>query len=87
MVDSCEALHSIKPRSTYKSSNHSSFPRSCGPFAVLMAYMSEMTPMKYRSLVVMLMGASFSLSNILLPGLAWLVLPNNWDWMLADIFS
>lgn len=61
--------------------------RSCGPFAVLMAYMTEITPIKHRSLVVLLMGSSFSLANIVLPGLAWLVLPNNWDWKLGGNIS
>lgn len=52
-----------------------------------MTYASEITPTKYRSHVVILLGASFSLSNILIPGLAWIVLPNDWDWRITDNFG
>lgn len=53
----------------------------------MMTYASEITPMKYRSRVVLMLGASFSLSNIIIPALAWLVLPRDWDWMLAENFG
>ncbi|KAL7023272.1 hypothetical protein ACKWTF_012542 [Chironomus riparius] len=50
---------------------------SCGPFAVLMAYLSELHGLKYRSRVMLSTGIFFSLGNIILPSLAWLIIPNS----------
>lgn len=48
----------------------------CGPFAVLMSYISEFHGLKHRSRVMMYTGIFFSLASIILPLLAWIIIPN-----------
>ena len=62
-------------------------PRSCGPFAVMMSYTSEVMPTKYRSTVMLLLGSAFSLSNVLIPGIGMFVLPLEQSWKVTDGFS
>ncbi|XP_053949592.1 synaptic vesicle glycoprotein 2B-like isoform X2 [Anastrepha ludens] len=57
----------------------------CGPFAVLMSYLSELHGKKYRSRIVMLLGLMFSLGNILLPVVALGVLPSHWDFQILGL--
>lgn len=52
------------------------FRRICGPFAVLMSYLSEFHGLKYRSRVMMSTGIFFSIASILLPLLALVIIPN-----------
>lgn len=52
-----------------------------------MTYISEITPLRFRSKVTILVGMSFSLSNIIIPSLAWLILPQDWDFeVIAEYF-
>lgn len=46
-----------------------------GPFAVFTATLSEFHCAKYRAKVVLLMGIAFSLAQIYLPLIAWVILP------------
>lgn len=48
----------------------------CGPFAVLMSYLSELHGTKYRSRVMLSTGIFFSLGSVILPSLAWIIIPN-----------
>jgi len=43
-----------------------------------MSYISEFHGLKYRSRIMMSMGIFFSLANIMMPVLAWIVIPNPW---------
>ncbi|XP_055847645.1 synaptic vesicle glycoprotein 2A-like [Episyrphus balteatus] len=56
----------------------------CGPFAVLMSYMTEFHGTKYRARVMMVIGMLFSIATLLLPILAWIILPNTWDYSLFN---
>ncbi|ETN67437.1 synaptic vesicle protein [Anopheles darlingi] len=51
----------------------------CGPFAVLMAYLSEFHSLEHRSRVMIVLGVFYSAANMLLPGMAWLIIPQSWD--------
>ncbi|XP_011199788.3 synaptic vesicle glycoprotein 2B [Bactrocera dorsalis] len=57
----------------------------CGPFAILMSYLTELHGKKFRSRIVMLMGLMFSVGNILLPIIALTVLPKHWDFELLGL--
>lgn len=57
----------------------------CGPFAVLMAYLSEFHSLQHRSRVMMTVGIFYSIANVLLPSLAWAIIPQaGWDFTLLD---
>ncbi|XP_005183904.2 putative metabolite transport protein YwtG [Musca domestica] len=56
----------------------------CGPFAVLMTYLSEFHGNNFRSRIMMIIGVMFSMAAIMLPVLAIVVLPLNWNF---DIFN
>lgn len=57
----------------------------CGPFAVLMAYLSEFHSLQHRSRVMMMVGIFYSIANVLLPSLAWAIIPQSeWDFSLFD---
>uniref|UniRef100_A0A182VRC7 Major facilitator superfamily (MFS) profile domain-containing protein n=1 Tax=Anopheles minimus TaxID=112268 RepID=A0A182VRC7_9DIPT len=56
----------------------------CGPFAVLMAYLSEFHSLQHRSRVMIVLGVFYSAANMLLPALAWLILPQPWNLVLGD---
>ncbi|XP_026473628.1 synaptic vesicle glycoprotein 2B-like, partial [Ctenocephalides felis] len=56
----------------------------CGPFAVLMSYLSEFHGATHRSRVVLCVGMYFSLANITLPGMAWAIIPTRWVLMLPN---
>ncbi|GAB0086198.1 synaptic vesicle glycoprotein 2B-like [Sergentomyia squamirostris] len=51
---------------------------SCGPFAVLMSYVSELHGIKHRARSMLTVGTFFSVGNILLPATAWAILPQSW---------
>ncbi|ALC46518.1 CG31272, partial [Drosophila busckii] len=53
-----------------------------GPAAVLFTYLTEMHGPKYRSHVLMVVGMVTSTSCLLLPLLAWGILPRHWDYVL-----
>lgn len=54
----------------------------CGPFAVLMAYLSEFHSLEHRSRVMILVGIYYSIANVLLPSLAWIIIPQEWGFTL-----
>ncbi|XP_053680500.1 putative metabolite transport protein YwtG [Anopheles nili] len=56
----------------------------CGPFAVLMAYLSEFHSLQHRSRVMIVLGVFYSAANMLLPALAWLIIPQPWNLMVGD---
>ncbi|XP_026670925.1 synaptic vesicle glycoprotein 2B isoform X2 [Ceratina calcarata] len=49
-----------------------------GPYAALMSYLAEVHNETHRSRTYMWLGAFFSLGNISLPCIAWLILPQKW---------
>lgn len=58
-----------------------------GPFAALTAYLSELHTAKYRARVMFLFGILNCLANIIMPLLAWLVLPINLEIPLFNNYS
>ncbi|CAH1169121.1 unnamed protein product, partial [Phyllotreta striolata] len=54
-----------------------------GPFAALTAYLSEFHCAKQRARVQMILGAIFSLGNLILPVLALIILPVNMDFRVG----
>ncbi|XP_029154917.1 synaptic vesicle glycoprotein 2B-like isoform X1 [Nylanderia fulva] len=50
-----------------------------GPYAALMSYLAEIHDEVHRSRSYMWLGVFFSLGNIFLPCVAWLILPQKWD--------
>ncbi|XP_043462186.1 synaptic vesicle glycoprotein 2C-like isoform X2 [Leptopilina heterotoma] len=55
-----------------------------GPYAALMSYLAEIHSDNFRSRVYMWLGVAFSLGNITLPCLAWLIIPQSWSWNLFN---
>ncbi|XP_048512481.1 synaptic vesicle glycoprotein 2C-like isoform X2 [Athalia rosae] len=53
---------------------------SSGPFAALMSYLAEVHGEQHRSWIYMWLGVVFSIGNISVPCLAWLVIPLNFKW-------
>ncbi|XP_037029687.1 synaptic vesicle glycoprotein 2C [Bradysia coprophila] len=60
---------------------------TCGPFAVLMSYLSEFHGTDHRSRVMMVIGMFFSLATISLPALAWFVIPKSWSFQMGSLVS
>ncbi|KAH8250439.1 hypothetical protein KR038_006545 [Drosophila bunnanda] len=57
-----------------------------GPFAVLMTYLTELHGRKHRQRIMMMVGIMFSIATLTLPGLAMVILPQEWDihiWTLS----
>ncbi|KAH8325428.1 hypothetical protein KR067_011423 [Drosophila pandora] len=50
-----------------------------GPFAVLMTYLTELHGRQHRQRIMMIVGIMFSIATLTLPGLAMLILPQQWD--------
>lgn len=61
--------------------------RMCGPFAVLMSYVSEFHGIKYRASVMMIIGMSFSIATVTMPIIAWFVIPHQWVFTIGESFS
>ncbi|XP_046738742.1 uncharacterized protein LOC124407011 [Diprion similis] len=55
-----------------------------GPFAVNMTYLAEFHGAKYRSKMLLWARLFPSLGSIVLPGLAWMILPQSWSFVLFD---
>ncbi|XP_014475721.1 PREDICTED: synaptic vesicle glycoprotein 2B [Dinoponera quadriceps] len=55
-----------------------------GPYAALMSYLAEIHGETHRSRSYMWLGVFFSLGNISLPCVAWLVIPQKWDFTLLN---
>ncbi|CAK9823778.1 Synaptic vesicle glycoprotein 2B [Anthophora retusa] len=49
-----------------------------GPYAALMSYLAEVHNETHRSRTYMWLGVFFSLGNISLPCIAWLIIPQKW---------
>ncbi|KOX69091.1 Synaptic vesicle glycoprotein 2C [Melipona quadrifasciata] len=49
-----------------------------GPYAALMSYLAEIHNNTHRSRTYMWLGVFFSLGNISLPCIAWLIIPQKW---------
>lgn len=56
----------------------------CGPFAVLMSYISEFHGTNHRSRVMMVIGMFFSLATISLPAIAWFIIPKSWTFNFGN---
>ncbi|XP_076644720.1 synaptic vesicle glycoprotein 2B isoform X1 [Halictus rubicundus] len=50
-----------------------------GPYAALMSYLAEVHNETHRSRTYMWLGVFFSLGNISLPCIAWLIIPQKWN--------
>ncbi|XP_043489592.1 synaptic vesicle glycoprotein 2B-like [Polistes fuscatus] len=57
-----------------------------GPYAALMSYLAEIHDENHRSRTYMWLGVYFSLGNISLPCIAWLILPQKWNWSIFHGF-
>ena len=57
----------------------------CGPFAVLMSYLTEFHGTEYRPRIMMLIGIMFSTASIGLPVLALFILPQSWDFQIFNM--
>ncbi|XP_075145758.1 uncharacterized protein LOC142220469 isoform X2 [Haematobia irritans] len=55
-----------------------------GPGAVLFTYLTELHGSKHRPTVLMILGMITSLGTLLLPILAWLILPRDWEFVIED---
>ncbi|KAI4457405.1 synaptic vesicle glycoprotein 2 [Holotrichia oblita] len=55
-----------------------------GPFAALTTAVSEFHCAKYRARVIMVLGVIYSFAQFLIPGLAWLVIPQHIDYDLLN---
>lgn len=58
-----------------------------GPGAVLFTYLTELHGPKYRPRVLMVLGMVQSLGTLILPILAWLVLPQDWEYVFFGSFN
>lgn len=57
----------------------------CGPFAVLISYLSEFHGSNFRSRIMMIIGVMFSMAAIMLPVVALTILPNDWNWDILNM--
>lgn len=55
-----------------------------GPFAILMSFISEFHGKKHRDRAMLNIGRSFSFGQMVLPILAYFVLPNHWHWVIVE---
>ncbi|XP_075165486.1 synaptic vesicle glycoprotein 2B-like [Haematobia irritans] len=55
-----------------------------GPSAVLITYLTELHGSKHRPRVLMVLGVITSFGTLLLPVMAWLILPNDWEFRWRD---
>ncbi|XP_069703386.1 synaptic vesicle glycoprotein 2B-like isoform X2 [Periplaneta americana] len=53
---------------------------SCGPFAVLLAYLAEFNSSHQRPRAMMMVGIFTSVAIICVPALAWALIPQPWSW-------
>ncbi|KAI4457434.1 synaptic vesicle glycoprotein 2 [Holotrichia oblita] len=55
-----------------------------GPFAALTTIISEFHCAKYRGKVVMVLGVIYSVGQLIIPALGWLIIPRNMDYDLLN---
>ncbi|XP_044018646.1 synaptic vesicle glycoprotein 2B-like isoform X2 [Aphidius gifuensis] len=55
-----------------------------GPYAALMSYLAEVHGEKQRSKIYMWLGVVFSLGSISIPCLAWLIIPQKWEYPILN---
>lgn len=61
------------------------YHRVCGPFAVLMSYLTEFHGSKHRPRVMMATGMIFSSASICLPLIGWGIIPQTWSFNFYNI--
>lgn len=49
-----------------------------------MSYLSEFHGVQYRSRVMISTGIFFSLAAIIMPGMAWIIIPQSWDLTIVE---
>ncbi|XP_043269117.1 synaptic vesicle glycoprotein 2B-like isoform X2 [Venturia canescens] len=54
-----------------------------GPFSALMSYLAEVHGEQQRSRIYMWLGIFYSIAHITMPCLAWLIIPQTWQWSVA----
>lgn len=69
----------------YNYTNIANIFRMCGPFAVLISYLSEFHGSNFRSRIMMVIGVMFSMAAIMLPVMALTILPNDWNWDILNM--
>ncbi|XP_073828008.1 uncharacterized protein [Musca autumnalis] len=57
----------------------------CGPFSVLVPYLTEFHGSNYRARIMMIFGTMMSAAAILLPILALLILPKDWNFIIWNM--
>ncbi|XP_061395352.1 synaptic vesicle glycoprotein 2C-like [Musca vetustissima] len=57
----------------------------CGPFSVLVPYITEFHGCDYRSRIMMIFGTLISAAAIMLPVMALLILPNDWNFAFRNM--
>ncbi|XP_023021405.2 synaptic vesicle glycoprotein 2B isoform X2 [Leptinotarsa decemlineata] len=57
-----------------------------GPFAAMATYLAEFHSSKYRSMIQMINGGLNSVAQLVLPLMAWGILPLSWKWSLFNGF-
>lgn len=57
----------------------------CGPFAVLMSYLTEFHGIQHRQRIMMIVGMTFSIAAFMLPVMAMLILPRDWNFNLWNL--
>ncbi|CAG2062463.1 unnamed protein product, partial [Timema podura] len=56
----------------------------CGPVSMVKAYLAEFHGQSSRAKVMMCTGVFASSANVIIPGLAWIIIPQPWSWELFD---
>ncbi|XP_063241737.1 synaptic vesicle glycoprotein 2C-like isoform X2 [Bacillus rossius redtenbacheri] len=59
----------------------------CGPQAMTKAYLSEFHDEKHRARLVLWTGLYASSGNLLVPAVAWAVIPQPWSWKIFDLIT
>nr|CAD7443765.1 unnamed protein product [Timema bartmani] len=54
----------------------------CGPVSMVKAYLAEFHGQSSRAKVMMCTGVFASSANVIIPGLAWIIIPQPWSWEL-----
>lgn len=54
---------------------------------MLFTYLTELHGAKHRPRVLMILGMVQSLATLILPVLAWLIFPQDWEFVLFESFN
>nr|XP_022910461.1 synaptic vesicle glycoprotein 2B-like [Onthophagus taurus] len=55
-----------------------------GPFAAFTTVLSEFHAKQYRAKVMLILGIIYAVGNLILPLMAWLILPTNWKVIIVE---